>query len=249
MKNKTLIAFVIFSFVFFNVVNAKNEQPQAGQQTQTANQVTNQGENSQIQTNEQNKPLNTDNGNQQGNSIQSQQQTQENLQDGTGDQIQQQIQQGNQNQIKQQASQSQGLQNSEQRRSQVANAVQEMLQIAERNQGIGQQVKVVAQAQNENNEKLENSLQKIQNRNRFLKLLIGVDYEEINSAEQVLTQNQEQIMQLNQIKTQLANQADQDTLTQQIQLLEQANQQIQEALSVSQKGFSLLGWAFKLFSK
>jgi hypothetical protein len=249
MKNKTLIAFIIFSFVFFNFVNAKNEQSQGGQQTQTTNQVTNQGESSQIQTNEQTQTQNTDNGNQQGNNIQSQQQTQENLQDGTGDQIQQQIQQGNQNQIKQQAPQNQGLQNSEQRRSQVANAVQEMLQIAERNQGIGQQVKVVAQAQNENNEKLENSLQKIQNRNRFLKFLIGVDYKEVNNAEQVLVQNQEQITQLNQIKTQLVNQADEESLTQQIQLLEQANQQIQEALNVSQKGFSLLGWAFKLFSK
>ena len=249
MKNKTVIALIIFSFMFFNIVDAKNEQAQGVQQTQTTNQITNQGVNSQVQANEQTQTQNENNGSQQGNGIQTQQQTQEQLQDGTGDQVQQQTQQGNQNQIQQQNQQSQGIQTSEQRRSQVANAVQEMLQVADRNEEIGQQVKVVAQAQNENSEKLEASLQKIQNRNSFVRFLIGVDYKEINSAEQVLTQNQEQITQLNQIKTQLENQADQDTLTQQIQLLEQANQEIQNSLDSSQKGFSLLGWAFKLFSK
>ena len=46
----------------------------------------------------------------------------------------------------------------EQRRSQVANAVHEMLQVAERNGGIGEQVRVIAQAQNQNQEQLRKQM-------------------------------------------------------------------------------------------
>ena len=142
-----------------------------------------------------------------------------------------------------------GMQTAEQRRSQVANAVQEMLQVAERNGGIGQQVKTIAQAQNQNQEKLETSLQKIQNRNGFTKFFIGPNYGEINNAKKILEQNREQAEQLNQLKNQLSNQGDEQILTEQLQLLEQANLEIKNSLNSSEKDFSLLGWMFRLFNR
>jgi len=133
----------------------------------------------------------------------------------------------------------------------VANAAQEMLQMADRNEenGIGQQVRTIAQTQTQNHEKLEVSLQKVQGRNGLVKFFIGPNYGEINSAKKTLEQNREQIKQLSQVKNQLANEGDQQTLTEQIQLLEQANLEIENSLDVSQKGFSLFGWMFRLFSK
>lgn len=142
-----------------------------------------------------------------------------------------------------------GMQTAEQRRSQVANAVQEMLQVAERNGGIGQQVKTIAQAQNQNQEKLETSLQKIQNRNGFTKFFIGPNYGEINNAKKILEQNRDQAEQLNQLKNQLSNQGDEQILTEQLQLLEQANLEIKNSLNSSEKDFSLLGWMFRLFNR
>lgn len=190
------------------------------------------------------------------------QQAQQQSQDGseTGDQNQNQVQnqnqiqnQGEANQIQnneQEGTQSQNKSGSvvaEQRRSKVANAVQEMLQVAERNGGIGQQVRTIAQTQNQNQEKLEASLQKVQSRSELVKFFVGPNYGEINSAKKILKQNREQINQLNQVKNQLANQGDQQTLTEQIKTLEQVSLEIENSLGTAQKGFSLFRWMFRLF--
>jgi len=138
---------------------------------------------------------------------------------------------------------------SEQRRSIVANAVQEMVKIAERNGGVGQQIKTVAQTQTQNQEKLETSIQKIQSRSGFAKFFIGPNYGEIKNSQKLLEQNKEQIQELDNLRTQIVNQGDQLQIVEQIQLLEQANQQIETSLNKAQKGFSLLGWIFRLFTK
>ena len=190
--------------------------------------------------------------------------TQQQLQDGTGTgnqvQTQQQLQDGTGtgNQVQNQNNNpTDNVENEEsiktkiaqERRSQVANAVQEMLQLADRNGGIGQQVRTIAQEQNANQEQIESSLEKIQNRNIFVKLVVGPNYGKINRAEKILDQNQEKIQTLNQIMGQISNEGDAQILKNQIQILEQVNVQLQEILNDSQQGFSLLGWMFKLFSK
>lgn len=142
-----------------------------------------------------------------------------------------------------------GSQVAEQRRSDIASAVQEILQVAEKDSIVGQQVKIIAQTQTQNQEKLEAILQKVQSRSGFTKFFVGPDYGEINNAKKLLEQNREQIKQLNQVENQLSDQDDQQKLTEQVQLLEQSNQEIENSLNTSQKGFSLFGWMFKLFVK
>lgn len=137
---------------------------------------------------------------------------------------------------------------SEQRRSQVANAVRAMLQVADREGGIGQQVRVIAQNQNQNQVKLEQNIEKIQSRGGFAKFFVGPNYGEIKDTQKTLEQNKEQIRQLNQIRTQLSNQGDQQQLAEQIRILEQTNQEIEILLTNAQKGFSLFGWLNKLAS-
>jgi hypothetical protein len=131
-----------------------------------------------------------------------------------------------------------------QRRSAVANAVQEMLQVADRNGGIGEQVKTIAQAQNQNQEKMEASLAKVQSKSGFTKFFFGPNYGEILNAEKLLEQNREQIKQLNEIKSKLTNQGDEEILTAQIQTLEQANLEIENSLMKEKGSFSLFGWLF-----
>lgn len=265
MKNKIFMAGVL-AMTFALAGNAyavgqnSNSGTGAGSQVQQQTQTANQGEASQIKT--QNSEQ-TQSGaiNQAGTVIQTQtqQQTQQKLQDGTGsgNQVQNQNKvknQGEANQI--QTNEQSGTQNgnksgsamAEQRRSQVANAVQQMLQVADRNGGIGQQVKTIAQTQTQNQEKLESSLQKVQIRSGFVKFFVGPNYGEINNAKKILEQNREQIKQLNQVKNQLANQGDQQTLVEQIKTLEQANLEIENSFGTAQKGFSLFGWMFRMFS-
>jgi len=112
-----------------------------------------------------------------------------------------------------------------QKKNQVANAVQEMLKIADRNGGIGQQVRTIAQNQNQNQEKLGKNVEDVQSRGGFMKFLVGPDYGQIRDSQKILEQNKEQIRQLNQIKNQLSNEGDIQQLQQQIMILEQANQE------------------------
>ncbi|MDD4289802.1 MAG: hypothetical protein PHH83_00815 [Patescibacteria group bacterium] len=173
----------------------------------------------------------------QGDTNQIQTQTQQRLQDGAL--ISTSTQAQNQN----------GLNNAQQRRSMVANAVQEMLQLAERNQGIGQQIKLIAQNQNQNQEKLELGLERVQNRNKFVRFFFGLNYKEINNVNKILQQNKEKLHELNQINNELINQEDLNKLQEQIQNLEQTNLQVENSLKNVEGGFSLFGWFSKLFIK
>lgn len=237
MKNKFLMLgfLTLIIAVSFTAYAAQNSGSGSG----TSNQVktANQGEDTQIQvqTTQQSQTTAT------GAGTQTQQQMQQRLQDGSGDG--EQMQNRNQEQVKAQD----GTANAIQRRSEVANAVQEMLQIADRNGGIGQQVRTIAQAQNQEQEKLEASLEKIQDRSGFAKFFIGPNYGEIKNAEKLMEQNLEKIQQLTELKN-MVSLTDQQALGEQIQVLEQANLQIQNHLNNAGDGFSLLGWIFRIFA-
>lgn len=208
---------------------------QSQQQTQTANQ----GSDAQIQNNEQSQ-----------NEIRSQEQNNSLEQQSQNGNLQEKVQNKNQEQeeIKNQ-NKSEASAITEQRKNQVANAVQEMLQLADRNDGFGEQIRIIAQSQNQNQEQLETSLETIQNRSRFARFIVGLNYGEVNKTEKLLEQNREQIQQLNEIKNQLTNQSEQTILTEQIQTLEQVNVAIENLLNSYQNKFSLFGWIFKIFAK
>lgn len=256
------------------VAGPEGAEVQAGAGVQTQQQVQNSGQDSQIKTQD-NAQIQSGASGQNGagdrDRVQQQDQIQQRLQDGTGANGQNPAQDRNQTregeQIQEQAAdqetsgqapeadreenagQGKGDEISSQRRSRVAAAVQQMLQIADRNEGIGQQVRIIAQNQNQNQEKLEADLLKIQNRSGFAKFVIGPNYGEINNARKVLEQNREQIQQLNQIRSQITNEGEQQTLSEQIQVLEQANLEISNSLDIFQKGFSLFGWLFRMFAE
>jgi hypothetical protein len=194
-------------------------------QAQEQNQVKNQGGGNQIQTRDQNAIQ--EEGNQAGNAVQAQ------GQNNAGDKT---------NNGKS------GSNPSAQVRSEVSNVVQTLLQLADRNGGIGEQVRVIAQNQNQNQIKLQQSAESLQDRGGFLKFLVGPNYGELKNAQAALEQNKEQIKQLNQIRTQLSNEGDQQQLADQIKVLEQANQQVEITLTNAQGGFSLFGWLSRLIS-
>lgn len=136
----------------------------------------------------------------------------------------------------------------QERRSEVANAIQEMLKLSDSAKGgIGDQVKVIAQNQAQNHDDAEKSLEDANSRSGFVKFIIGPKYSEIKNAENIIAKNQEQIQQLNNIKAQLSNKGDQQTLDNQISILEKANLDLSNSLTDAQKGFSLFGWLSKIF--
>ena len=258
MKNKIFMAGVLaIAFAFASNVYAigqnSNTGTGSGNQIQQQTQTINQGEIDQIrvQTTQQ---IQSRTGDQTGagTGTQVQQQTQQRLQDGrgTGEQVRNQNRGDSvQFQNNQQQEEQNGTTTATQRRSRVANAVQEMLQLAERNDSVGEQIRTIAQNQNQNQEKIEASLEKAQSRSSFARFFIGANYGEINKAQKLMEQNREQIELLDKIKNQLTNEDDAQILTRQIQVMEQADLQIENSLQNTEKGFSLFGWMFRLFAK
>lgn len=238
----------LYSLAAYAETKGKNDDMPVKQQVQTANQ----GEDSQlnVQTQEQMipQPVTTSvrmDGKEDGVEVKNQNQVKN---QGEDNQIKTQEEQGEMKGDNGENEKSDSAMG-EQKRSDVANAVQAMLQVADKVGGLGEQVRVIAQNQNQNQEKLDSSMKKVESRGAIAKFFFGADYSEIKKAEAVLEQSHQQIEELNQLINQVTNQADQQALTEQIQVLEKANTAASDTLSVAQKGFSLLGWMFKWLAK
>lgn len=213
---------------------------QAQQQTQTANQ----GEDSQVQTQTN---LQTQNGtaNQAGSGTQTQQQLQGGSETGNGAQNQMQ----NQGEVQGQVQAKQGEINLEQHRSAVANAVQGLLQVADRQGGIGQQVRTIAQQQNQSVDTTVTAMEKVQTRSKIKTFFLGSDYKNLGTLRSEMVQTENRLEQLNSLMTSVQNQADKTELQNQIQTLEQEELKIENFIKAQEGKFSLFGWAARLFNR
>lgn len=135
----------------------------------------------------------------------------------------------------------------EQRRSQVANAVHQMLQVADRVGGIGEQVRVIAQSQQQNHDEVEAKLERIKERSGFTKFFIGPKHDEIEKAKELIEQDKEKITRLEELKSTLANEEDKAKVDEQISIIKGAITEVEKIIGEEQKGFSLFGWLAKIF--
>lgn len=134
----------------------------------------------------------------------------------------------------------------EQRRSEVANAVHEILKVADRNEGIGEQVRVIAQSQKENHDQLEDKLEKIKHRSNFAKFFIGSKYDEIEKAKELIKKDVEKINQLEELKSKITKEEDKIKITEQIETIKKAVSEVQEIIKDEGLDFSLFGWLAKI---
>lgn len=130
----------------------------------------------------------------------------------------------------------------------VAQFVHNLKEVADLEGGIGQQVRVVAQAQNDAQPKIENAMSKIEGRGKFAKFLVGPDYSSLKEVESAIATNQNNI---NALKTALATVNDPTVkliLQDQITFFEGQNQKLQNFVTQSGGGVSLFGWLARIFS-
>ncbi len=146
-------------------------------------------------------------------------------------------------------SQGQGGDKASQRRSRVANAVQRMLQIAERNKGVGQQIRTIAQAQNQEQEQIEAEMSQVKNRGQLKKFFFGPDHKNLNSIEDGLADHEAKLEQLRQLAVQLVGEDDIIALQEQIGIMEQVKVELENEVVSESKGFSLFGWLNKMLVK
>lgn len=116
-------------------------------------------------------------------------------------------------------------------------------------QEIGQQVKQYAQEQKSVQKEIESELNKVDNRSKLLKTLVGPDYKALKNIQKIIEENQLRIQQLEQLKNQLVNQEEMTKLQEMIQALVNQNIALQNKVDLELKSTSLLGWLFKMFVK
>jgi len=135
-------------------------------------------------------------------------------------------------------------------RSTVATFVQTLINVADREQGgIGEEVRVIAQAQNDTKDKVADGIDKINNRSKIKTFLIGTDYKTVGQLRSEMVKTRNQIDQLKRLLDKTTSEENKTALQGQIQTLEQEQQKIEDFLKANESKFSLFGWFVKLFIK
>jgi len=146
--------------------------------------------------------------------------------------------------------QGEGLQNRNQNAienmSEVAKQVQLLLQTRTTG-GIGEQVRLIAQKQNQAQTQIQDQINKLESKGKLARFLTGTNYGAIKNLKQQLEQNQLRIEQLEQLQNQLSSQGDITMVQETIQALIEENTSLQELITAEEKTLSLFGWLFKLF--
>jgi len=136
--------------------------------------------------------------------------------------------------------------NAEQHGSAVAGFVQSLLQVADREGGIGQQVRTIAQQQNQSASTTIRAMEQVRARSKIKTFLFGTDYKNLGALRNEVVQTRNRLEQLNRL---MESAQDQTELQNQIQNLEQEQEKIDNFIQEQETKFSLFGWLSKLFNQ
>ena len=142
-----------------------------------------------------------------------------------------------------------GQGNAELHRSAVANAVQDLLSVADREGGIGQEIRVIANQQNEIKDRAADLIFAVENRSKVKTFFIGTSYKNLGELRSQMVKNMNQIEQLKRLVDKAENEQSKIELQTQIKNLEQDQINVNNFITQNENKFSLFGWAVKLFRK
>lgn len=134
-------------------------------------------------------------------------------------------------------------------RSAVSTFVQNLLKVADREEGIGAEVKTIAQQQNDSEKTTTEAIVKVENRSGFKTFFVGSDYKNLGVLRSHIVITANQIDQLKKLLDRTIDSADKIELQAQIQVLEQMQVKINAFISKNENKFSLFGWMFNKKNK
>lgn len=110
----------------------------------------------------------------------------------------------------------------------------------------GEKIYYIARRQAESEDKINEAMDKVEDRGAIVEFFFGADYKNLKLAKQEMEQNRLRIEELNRIMAQIENEGDLSNLQEQITILENQNVNLENQLNDNSKGFSLLGWFFRM---
>jgi len=134
-------------------------------------------------------------------------------------------------------------------RSVAANFVHSLLQVADREGGIGEQVRVVARLQNQSATTTIAVMEMVEKRNKIETFLFGSDYKNLGALRSEVVQTRNRLEQLNRLMENAEDQADKIEIQNQSQVLEQEQTRIENFIKAQESKFSLFGWLIKLLNR
>ena len=133
-------------------------------------------------------------------------------------------------------------------KNEVAQFIHNLKAIGEIEGGIGEQVRVVAQAQNDSENEVDDSIKEIEDRHGFVEFLVGPKYGSIAQIKAVMAENEARIKVLTDLSGQITDPAVKTVFQDQITILSQQNANLQKFVADTESGISLFGWLVKMFS-
>lgn len=141
-----------------------------------------------------------------------------------------------------------GMEMSQAHNNKVSNVVQELKELAGKDQNIGDDVRAVAQEQEKSNERTIKAMEKVEARGGFKTFLIGTDYKNIGALRSEVITTQNHIDRLTKAMDRTTNEEVKADLSIQIAELEEANSNATAFIEKNEDKFSLFGWFVKLFN-
>ncbi len=130
-------------------------------------------------------------------------------------------------------------------RSRVATFVQNLLNVSDREAGIGEEVRKIAQAQNDTRETVAQALDKVERTKGLRSFFLGTDYKSVGALRSQMVTTDNHLAQLKKLIEKATNAEDKVTLQAQIDLLEKQKIEVNTFISAHENKFSLFGWLFK----
>jgi hypothetical protein len=144
--------------------------------------------------------------------------------------------------------QEQAQTNAQIHKSTVANFVQGLLEVADTEGGIGEQVRTMAQQQNHSASTTIQAMERVQTRSQVQTFLFGSDYKNLGMIRSEMVQTRNRLEQLNKLMLNVQNEEDKIKLQSQVQSLEQEQTRIEDFIEEQEEQFSLFGWLVKWFN-
>jgi cell division protein FtsB len=137
----------------------------------------------------------------------------------------------------------------EEHRSATAIFVQSLLNVANREGGIGDEVRVIAKTQNESASTTAKAVTEVENRGKVQTFFFGSDYKNLGQLRSEIVTTKNNIDQLKKIQAKAKLESDKTELEAQIKTLEDSQTKVDNFVKDHENTFSLFGWFFKMFSK
>ena len=134
-------------------------------------------------------------------------------------------------------------------RSDVAIFVQNLLRIADRDGGIGKEVREIARGEATSSASTTEAIVKVEARNKFVTLLIGSDFKSLGVIRSSLARTDKAIERLSALASSTTNASVKADLTAQINALQAEQVKVKAFVDANESAFSLLGWFVKIFVK